>query len=176
MVYPPTSIVLVGLKRERVLRVYATTDSKSALLATYPFTAASGTLGPKLREGDSQVPEGLYTIESLNPNSRFHLSLRVGYPSDDDRRNASDEGRTNLGGDIMIHGGAASIGCIAIGDAAIEEVFVLAAAVGVERIEVLLCPSALPDAEVVASTPSWVAERYRILAGRLRTLDYNAPE
>ena len=71
-------------------------------LARYPIRAASGALGPKLREGDRQVPEGVYDIESLNPNSRFHVALRVGYPNAFDRQMAGREGRTALGGDIMI--------------------------------------------------------------------------
>lgn len=168
--YPPLGVVLVALKRERELRVYATAGEGGVLLATYPFTAASGTIGPKLREGDKQVPEGVYAIESLNPNSRYHLSLRVGYPSEDDKRIAREEGRTNLGDDIMIHGGAGSVGCIAVGDSAIEEVFVLAAAVGIERIEVLMCPSAAPEGEIGAETPGWVAERYRMLGARFGSI------
>lgn len=170
MAYPPASVVLVALKRERELRVYARGDGTSALLATYPFTAASGTIGPKLREGDRQVPEGVYAIESLNPNSRYHLSLRVGYPSDEDRRIAREEGRSQLGGDIMIHGGAGSVGCVAIGDDAIEEVFVLVAVVGTGNTEALMCPSAAPEAAIDATTPTWVGERYRLLADRLREL------
>ena len=73
-------------------------------------------------EGDKQVPEGFYRIELLNPNSRYHLSLRVNYPNADDIERAREDRRDllNLGGDIMIHGGAESIGCIAIGNPAIE--------------------------------------------------------
>lgn len=97
-------------------------------------------MGPKLREGDRQVPEGVYPLESLNPNSRFHVALRVGYPNELDRQAGQQEGRGNLGGDIMIHGGSASIGCLAIGDPAAEELFVLAAAVGIENVTVVLSP------------------------------------
>src|SRR5688572_1161084 len=72
--YPPPRIVLVGLKAERRLEVYAA-DSTGVMrrIRAYPILAASGVAGPKLREGDRQVPEGIYRIESLNPNSRFHL-------------------------------------------------------------------------------------------------------
>ena len=69
----------------------------------YPILAASGVLGPKLREGDKQVPEGIYGAEALNPNSKFHLSIRLNYPNTFDRRMAQSDGRTQLGGDIMIH-------------------------------------------------------------------------
>jgi murein L,D-transpeptidase YafK len=108
------------------------------------------------------VPEGVYPIESLNPNSRFHVALRVGYPSPFDRRNAEREGRTQLGGDIMIHGGAASIGCLAMGDPVAEELFVLAAGVGVERVHAVLSPVDLrkrPMPERVDTT-GWRGELY----------------
>ena len=78
-VYPPSHVVLVGLKEEKVLQVYAESKDRSLrLIRTMPILAASGKVGPKLREGDKQVPEGVYNIESLNPNSSFHLALRVG--------------------------------------------------------------------------------------------------
>src|SRR5436190_607476 len=70
----------------------------------YPVMAASGGRGPKLREGDGQVPEGMYTIDWLNPNSSYHLSMHVDYPNAFDRAHAADDGRTALGGAIMIHG------------------------------------------------------------------------
>ncbi|TAJ17020.1 MAG: hypothetical protein EPO68_10145 [Planctomycetota bacterium] len=173
LTWPPQSLVLVGLKRERELRVFANDGSGARLLRTYPVLAASGASGPKLREGDRQVPEGEYGIEALNPNSRFHLALRVAYPNAADLEQAHIDGRTELGSDIMIHGGSASIGCLALGDEAIEELFVLAAATGIERVRVLLCPHdlrvAAPPAEVVAAQP-WMAARYAELASRLREL------
>ena len=106
----------------------------------YPMTGFSGELGPKLREGDCQIPEGIYRIEYLNPNSLFHLSLRVSYPNDADKARAKAESRTNLGGDIMIHGGSATVGCIPVGDDAIEEIFYLASAVGLKNISVVIAP------------------------------------
>jgi murein L,D-transpeptidase YafK len=110
------------------------------LIRTYPILAASGRLGPKLKEGDRQVPEGLYRIESLNPNSMFHLSLRLNYPNEFDRKQARLENRTNLGGDIMIHGSNASIGCLAMGDEAAEDLFILAAETGIDKVTVVLSP------------------------------------
>lgn len=139
--YPPDRIILVGLKHEKRLEVWACgTENKYKLIRTYPILAASGRLGPKLRQGDRQVPEGLYRIESLNPNSMFHLALRVSYPNEFDRKQAGRENRTNLGGDIMIHGDRASIGCLAMGDEAAEDLFVLAAETGNENISVILSP------------------------------------
>ena len=147
--FPPKRVVLLGLKDERRLIVYAP-DADDALreIVVYPIRAASGELGPKLREGDRQVPEGVYALESLNPNSRFHVALRVAYPNQFDREMAAKDGRTNLGGDIMIHGGDASIGCLAMGDPAIEELFVLAATVGIENVTIILAPCDLRAREL----------------------------
>lgn len=139
--YPPRRVTLVGLKQERVLQVYAAvTGGTNRWIRSYRILAASGRPGPKLREGDRQVPEGVYAVESLNPNSRFHLSLRLGYPNAFDREQAATEGRTNLGGDIMIHGSAVSVGCLAVGDEVAEDFFVLAADAGLPNIMVIIAP------------------------------------
>ena len=85
----------------------------------YPILAMSGEWGPKKREGDEQAPEGFYSTDSraLNPNSKYHLSFNVGYP------NAFDRAMGYTGSFIMVHGKACSIGCFAIGDEGIEEVY-----------------------------------------------------
>lgn len=158
--YPPTSLILIGLKAEKRLELWAPDAAgRPKLVKTYPILAASGGVGPKLREGDGQVPEGIYGIESLNPNSRFHLSLRVGYPNADDRRHAQADGRTRLGGDIMIHGSNVSVGCLAMGDPAAEELFVLAALAGPANIRVILSPVDFRKQDAVkvpADQPDWV--------------------
>jgi len=160
--YPPTSLTLIGLKTEQRLELWAPDASGTPrLLKTYPVLGASGGIGPKLREGDGQVPEGLYGIESLNPNSRFHLSLRVSYPNADDRGRAKADGRDRLGGDIMIHGSNQSIGCLAMGDPAAEELFVLAALAGPENVRVILSPVDFrqqADVTIPAGQPTWVPE------------------
>lgn len=173
--YPPERVVLLGLKEERLLEVYVADDSGPLRhLKSYPILAASGKLGPKLAEGDRQVPEGLYRIESLNPNSLYHLALRVNYPNAFDKSMAASDGRTDLGKDIMIHGKSASIGCLAMGDTAAEDLFVLAAETGIHNIEVLLSPvdfrsrdlpSQLPD------LPTWTPELYSQLQQALRKLN-----
>lgn len=162
--YPPRKLVLVGLKQERQLEIWVSDGSHDLrYLKSYPILAASGTSGPKLKEGDRQVPEGLYKIESLNPNSRFHLALRVNYPNDFDKEHAGRDSRTNLGGDIMIHGGAASIGCLAMGDPAAEDLFVVAAETGIENISVILAPVDFRVRDLPLNSPpypSWTPERY----------------
>ena len=91
---------------------------------TYPIAAASGTLGPKRVEGDGQVPEGFYSVPpaAMNPESQFHLSFNIGFPNDYDRAHQ------RTGTAIMIHGNQVSIGCLAMTDEKIEEIYTLCAA------------------------------------------------
>lgn len=171
--YPPAQLSLVGIKKEKVLEVYAAgADSPLKFIRRYPIVCASGRLGPKLQAGDLQVPEGIYTIESLNPNSLYHLALRVGYPNDFDRRMADDDGRKDLGGDIMIHGSNGSVGCLAMGDEASEDLFVLAAQIGIEKIRVILSPVDFRKeyTTTLPATPQWVAGLYSHLRDELRLL------
>lgn len=169
--YPPKRITLIGLKEEKLLELWAE-DSAGVMrrIKVYPVRAASGRAGPKLREGDRQVPEGIYAIESLNPNSRYHLALRVNYPNATDLAYAKAENRTNPGSDIMIHGKAVSIGCLAMGDSAAEELFVLAAEAGVKNIQVLLCPYDFRKRQPVAPSgaPDWINGIYAELEAAIR--------
>lgn len=136
----PQKIQLLAFKEERILEVLAQKGDQWYLLKTYPFTAYSGELGPKLKEGDRQIPEGIYQIDFLNPNSAYHLSMRVNYPNSFDRQKAEMNDRDQLGGDIFIHGKQVTIGCIPIGDEAIEELFVLAAQAIDQGIELIISP------------------------------------
>jgi murein L,D-transpeptidase YafK len=120
--YPPEELYLRAFKHERELEVWAGARGQPLKkVKTYPFCAASGELGPKRQEGDLQVPEGFYTIDLFNPRSAYHLSIRVSYPNESDRL----LGRRPLGGAIMVHGNCVSIGCIAIEDGPIEELYIL---------------------------------------------------
>ena len=167
--YPPGSLTLIALKREKLLEVWASDGAADRLIASWPVLAASGQAGPKLRQGDLQVPEGFYRLAGLNPNSSFHLSMKINYPNDFDLQMAADEGRTNPGGDIFIHGRAVSIGCLAIGDPAIEELFVLVARVGYNNVEVLMVPhDFLRQPPPDLSQPAWLPELYQRLHTRLK--------
>jgi len=173
VLYPPRRLVLLGLKQEKRLEVYAA-DATGVLrfVRAYSILAASGLPGPTLRFGDMQVPEGIYGIESLNPNSAFHLALRVDYPNQFDRRQAAREGRTELGGDIMIHGRNASIGCLAMGDEAIEDLFVLVAEMERRNVKVILSPldfrvRSLPR---TAAQPQWVHKLHRQIKAEMQQL------
>ena len=169
--YPPSKITLIVLKEEKKLELHVPgTNAQYRLIKTYPILAASGTAGPKLKEGDLQVPEGFYEIEALNPNSRYHLSLRVNYPNAEDKKHAKEEERTNLGGDIMIHGKALSIGCIAIGDPASEELFILAAKTGIKNIQLLISPidfRVRPLKDVQQKKPTWIKPLYERLKAEM---------
>ncbi len=159
----PAAVTLVVLKEEKRVEVWA--DGR--LVRIIPATAMSGGPGPKRRRGDRQVPEGVYGLESLNPNSRFHLALRIDYPNTLDRDEA--EAGVNLGGDIMIHGGAASVGCVAVGDEAAEDLFVLAAEVRIENVELLMLPRDLRKFPP-SPTDAEVGTRYDLLRQRLEAL------
>ena len=169
--YPPAEVALVAFKDSRTLELYARKAGQSwRFVRAYRVLAASGQPGPKLKEGDRQVPEGVYRVESLNPNSRFHLSVRLNYPNDFDRRMAQADGRTNLGGDIMIHGNAVSIGCLAMGDEAAEDLFVLTALVGKERVKIVVSPTDFRTATAATPQrePPWVEQLYATLREELR--------
>ncbi len=117
-------LFLRAFKQEEVLELWlkpkgARTYQK---IKTYDFCKNSGTLGPKRKEGDGQIPEGFYRISHFNPKSSFLLSLKVNYP------NASDQllsDREKPGDDIYIHGGCQTIGCIPITNEKIQEIYLL---------------------------------------------------
>ncbi len=167
--YPPAELTLIALKQEKILEVWATAGSARHCVASWPILAASGKAGPKLRQGDLQVPEGFYRLAGLNPNSSFHLSMKINYPNEFDLQKATAEGRLEPGGDIFIHGRAVSIGCLAMGDPVIEQLFVLVQRVGYKNVEVLMLPWDLrrqtpPD----NPQPDWMQDIYTKLQARLR--------
>jgi hypothetical protein len=172
--YPPARLTLVGLKQERLLEIYAAGPNQTLqFIHTYPILGASGGPGPKLKEGDRQVPEGIYPIEWLNPNSSYHLSFRIGYPNEFDRAQAKAEDRTNLGGDIMLHGGSGSVGCVAMGDPAAEDFFVLAADTGISNITIILSPVDFRKGRTVKITeqfPKWIGGLYETIKAKLNEL------
>ena len=138
--YPAASVLLRACKHERTLEVWAAgepVDGEFRCVGEYPILGAAGILGPKRREGDEQVPEGFYRVTRFNPCSRFHLSLGLDYP------NAADQLATTHpaapGSDIFIHGGTESRGCLAMGDPAIEEVYLLARDAGAVAIHLFPC-------------------------------------
>lgn len=145
---PFVEVHLRAYKAERTLELWANDKrgAKLKLLRTYPIAAMSGALGPKRQEGDKQVPEGGYVINRFNPLSSYHLSLGLNYP------NASDLVRTTNpdkpGGDIFIHGDRVSIGCLAMTNPLIEEIYTAAFEAktsGQREIRVDILPCRLDD-------------------------------
>ena len=116
-------ILMRIFKEESELEVWKQNDSgRFALLRTYPICRWSGELGPKIKTGDRQAPEGIYTITPglMNPNSSYYLAINTGFPNAYDRAN----GRT--GAFLMIHGDCSSAGCYAMTDEQIAEIYALA--------------------------------------------------
>jgi len=168
--YPPTHVHLLAFKQERKIELWAQAGGGPVFIRSYPVLLASGKTGPKLAKGDWQVPEGIYAVTSLNPASNHYLSLKLDYPNAFDRQKAAEENRTNLGGDIFIHGKGLSRGCLAVGDAAIEELFVLAARVGAPNLRVIITPNDLRQKQPPADTkyrPVWLSELYTVIRAEL---------
>jgi murein L,D-transpeptidase YafK len=134
------SPVLVRIfKSEFELELWMQRDGVFRRFATYPICRWSGRIGPKQREGDAQAPEGFYTVDStaLNPNSHWYRSFNLGYP------NAFDRGHGRTGSLIMVHGGCASIGCFAMTNAQMQEIWQLVTAAlqgGQPRFQVQVYP------------------------------------
>jgi hypothetical protein len=169
--FPPQRAALLAFKSEKRLELWAFHQNRWVMVKPYPIFAASGGSGPKLEEGDRQVPEGIYRIEYLNPNSHFHLSMKLNYPNFDDMERALDDGRTNLGGQIFIHGSAVSIGCIAVGNRAIEELFTLVDRVGTGQTQVVIAPKDFrrgPVGPIYEWQPYWVPDLYANITTALR--------
>ena len=145
LIYPPQILFIRVFKQEKVLEVWTLSRSDGIFkkIFDYPICRTSGILGPKRREGDLQIPEGFYYIERFNPKSNFYLSLGINYPNHSDQIFGK---KGNLGGDIFLHGGCATIGCIPITDEYIKEVYLLAVQTksnGQEKIPVHIFPAKL---------------------------------
>ncbi|SFV56284.1 probable exported protein STY0357 [hydrothermal vent metagenome] len=126
------------------LEVWIKDEDYYQLLKIYPICKQSGNLGPKLKEGDLQGVEGFYQIteKSLNPNSKYNLSFNLGYP------NKYDKIHKRTGSALMVHGGCKSVGCYAIGDDYIEELYGLLEDTfdsGQKRIDINIFPFRMSD-------------------------------
>ncbi len=172
--YPPEKLALVAFKDTQILEIWASDNQPSfTLIKSYPIKAASGVLGPKLTEGDRQVPEGIYHIDSFNPNSSFHLSMKLNYPNAFDLKYAKLEARNEPGSNIFIHGKAVSIGCLAMGDEGIEELFSLVNATKREHTTVLISPIDPSKNKLIVppKAPSWTGKLYGEIMSKYRTIN-----
>ncbi|MEP7239829.1 MAG: hypothetical protein ABI697_02980 [Devosia sp.] len=142
-------------KREGVLELWLKADAapRFALFKSYPICKWSGTLGPKLKEGDRQAPEGFYRVAArqLNPRSRHHLAFNLGFP------NALDTELGRTGSALMVHGGCSSVGCFAMTDGRIDEIYALVEAAlggGQREVDVAIFPFRLTDSALAAEAHS----------------------
>ncbi len=118
------NIYLRAFKKEGILELWVQNESsKWVKFSDYEIYAQSGKLGPKRKQGDCQVPEGFYYINEFNPYSNYHLSLGIDYPNQSDMMLSWAEKK---GGDIFIHGGQVSAGCLAMSNYYIEDIYIAA--------------------------------------------------
>ena len=115
-------VYLRAFKNDKKIQLWGKNkcDQKFKLIKEYKICRSSGTLGPKRKQGDFQVPEGFYHIDRFNPYSNFHLSLGINYPNTSDKILGI---KGKLGGDIFIHGSCVTIGCMPITDDQIKELY-----------------------------------------------------
>ena len=175
--YPPGKAYLLAFKEERRLELWVGGSNGPAFVRAYRILRASGGTGPKLRAGDSQIPEGIYRVTALNPNSKYYLSLKLNYPNDFDRLKARKDGRRDLGSDIFIHGNDLSKGCIGVGNPDIEELFALAVRTGRSNMEVIIAPRDLrekPPPRYTKTAAPWLPELYARLREELARFDARA--
>src|ERR1043165_2328303 len=121
MAWPPTDIYLRAFKTQNEMELWARDNEEAEYrkVKTYRICAVSGSLGPKRQQGDRQIPEGYYFIDEFNPKSEYYLSMLLNYP------NFSDEllGKSKLGGNIYIHGGCLTVGCLPMTNEGICELY-----------------------------------------------------
>jgi murein L,D-transpeptidase YafK len=123
--YPAEKIYIRAFKQEQLLEIWVDSGIEYKLIKIYRFTANSGNSGPKKQEGDLQIPEGFYQLTNFNAESKFHLSMKINYPNEAD--NIRNQNQQHIGGNIYIHGGNQTTGCIPIGDENIAELYWLCA-------------------------------------------------
>lgn len=170
--YPPQDIALLAFKSERTVELWAKNSHESWIyIHSYPLTGFSGRLGPKLRINDKQIPEGIYRLVNFNPFSSMHLSMMINYPNSFDKEKGYLDGRRNLGNNIFIHGSNLSVGCLAVGDLAIDQLFILARRVGLQHTQVIIAPNDMRYKKPSTSTfaqPRWLPDLYKRIAESLK--------
>jgi murein L,D-transpeptidase YafK len=142
-------------KQSSELELWVKSGARYALYKTFPVCRWSGRLGPKLKEGDLQSPEGFYSVarDQMNPHSRYYLSFNLGFP------NAYDLAQGRTGSFLMVHGDCVSIGCYAMTDEGIEEIWLIADEAlkkGQARFDVHVFPFRLtPEALAAHQSSAW---------------------
>jgi murein L,D-transpeptidase YafK len=150
------NIFIRVFKREKEMELWIKNNNSSyTLLSSYPICGISGTYGPKRQKGDYQVPEGFYYIDRFNPQSTFYLSLGLNYPNASDKILSDPE---NPGGDIFIHGSCVSIGCMAMTNEKIKELYIAAVEAknnGQNKIPVHIFPFRMSEENMIFFTEKY---------------------
>ncbi|PJD95743.1 MAG: hypothetical protein CK426_04220 [Legionella sp.] len=170
--YPPQKIALLAFKSERKVELWGKNSGhRWKHIHDYALTGFSGRLGPKLRENDKQIPEGVYRLVNFNPFSSMHLSMMINYPNNFDKEKGYQDGRKHLGNNIFIHGKNLSVGCLAVGDLAIDQLFILARRVGLQNIQIIIAPNDLRNNKKAITSsfaqPRWLPELYEQISKSL---------
>ena len=116
-------VLIRVFKFEKELEVWVESGDTMILSKTYSICRLSGGFGPKRYEGDLQVPEGVYMVNKLNPHSNYYKAVGINYPNKSDSILST---YSRKGGSIYIHGKCVSVGCIAVEDRNIEEIYKIA--------------------------------------------------
>lgn len=155
------NVYIVANKELKIFNVYGNKvkNDEWDLIDSYPFTSSSGELGPKLKEYDGQIPEGIYKPNFLNARSLYHLSIGINYPNSFDNMKAKLSGQKKQGQDIFIHGKDVTIGCIPLGDENIEKLFMLIEHVGLDNVGIVIKPNNLYSFPKIDSV-EWENELY----------------
>lgn len=167
--YPPKQVSLICLKDSNQLFVFAR-DRHGNLkqLTRYVLVSRSGGQGPKLKEGDLQAPEGFYKITALD--AMTHMAMWVNYPNVADRANAVLDHRSNLGGNIQIHAGMFSTGCLVLNSDDMAELLLMGNDTGIKNIDLIVAPCNLvvkkPDVDF-SKQPKWLPALYKTLKSSL---------
>lgn len=156
------AVMIRIFKREFELELWMAKGGRFQRFATYPVCRFSGGLGPKFKTGDRQAPEGFYSvaISQLNPQSRWHRSFNLGFP------NAYDRAHGRTGSFLMVHGGCSSVGCYAMTNAQIDEIWALVTAAlkhGQKSIQVAVFPFRMTQANLAAHAAHPAREFWRQL-------------
>lgn len=142
-------------KTESEMEIWKEKDGAFVLFASYPICHWSGSLGPKLRQGDKQAPEGFYTVgkKQLRHVGRWPRSLHLNFP------NVYDQAEARTGSDILIHGGCTSVGCFAMTNPVSDEIHRLTTAAidaGQEHVPIHVFPFRMTDENMTAHpSPAW---------------------
>ncbi|MTD40911.1 L,D-transpeptidase family protein [Erwinia sp. CPCC 100877] len=160
--YMGSPVYIQIFKQERILELYVKNGEKYQLLNSYNICNYSGGLGPKRHTGDFKSPEGFYSVNrsQLKPDSRFYRAINIGFPNEFDRQNGYD------GKYLMIHGACVSVGCYAMTDTGIDEIFQFvtgALLFGQPRVHISIYPFRMTDANMEHHRHSYYADFWKQL-------------